>query len=230
MNPDIDKMAQRTRRYWYEDGLVEIAAGGVFLWGTTVILVSAAIAAVLGAPAALVVAAGLIFLTTVGAMTVAKGVRRAVNAVKNRVTYPRTGYVAYRAPKAIKRSPAGMIGLAILTVAGSVIVAAGLGVLARRLPDWALSMPVSEGVLFGLLLALLGYRLGLARFYVLAALSALVGAGVALTTDPYNLLSAAVYFGAMGIVLIGSGGLALRDYLRQNPLPADGDADEYEEV
>ena len=98
MEPDLDRVQQRARRYRYDDGLAEIATGVVF------------------------VAIGLLFLaeffrivppalSSFGLIAVVFAgwwlAGRAVRAAKDRITHPRTGFVRYRR-ETVLRSLANM--------------------------------------------------------------------------------------------------------------------------
>jgi len=62
-------------------------------------------------------------------------------------------------------------------------------------------------------IALLGYRMGLARFYLLAAFSMTLGV-VTLWLGLRDLLQSAFYFSGLGLGWIVSGGATLAYYLR----------------
>jgi len=205
MKNDIDKVIQRTHRYWYEDGLNEIATGCMFvLCGLFLLTMSA------GSPLAPMLAIGFVILVACGGLPVS----RAVKAVKNRVTYPRTGYVSYRRPGSSGRpnvvwASVG-IGLAVLGIILSKVHA----------PPWLGSMAMVQGLLMGAGLLYMGHRMGLTRFYGLAFLSALIGVVVALNRFE-DALGSAAYFGEMGLVVTASGLFTLRTYLRQSQPPVE---------
>jgi hypothetical protein len=208
MKNDIDRVIQRTHRYWYEDGLNEIATGCMFvLCGLFLFMMYSVPAGSLLAP---VLAVGFIILVAFGGSPVS----RAVKAVKNRITYPRTGYVSYRRP--------GSSGRPYVIGASVGIGLAVLGIILSKVhtPAWLGSMSMVQGLILGAVLLYLGHKLGLARFYVLAFLSALIGVIVALNGFDEALGSAA-YFGAMGLVLTASGLFTLRTYLSQTQPPVE---------
>ena len=210
MTNDIDKVIQRTHRYWYEDGLAEIATGWMFVLCGLLSFVMDSIPP--GLPLASVLAVGFtILVLTFGGLAVG----RAVKAVKNRVTYPRTGYVSYRRPESNRRRRIAVAGVGIaLGVLGTVLSIAGA-------PTWLVSMPMVQGLIIGAVLLYLGHRLGIARFYVLAFLSALIGVMVALNGFD-DALGSAAYFGQMGLVQTASGLFTLRTYLSQAQPPVEG--------
>ncbi len=144
-----------------------------------------------------------------------------MTAVKNRVTYPRTGYVAYR-PTPVKQggllSRLALAGVAFVlcTVFSGALSAA---VVALRPPDWIFSMAMVQGVVIGIVLFGLGWRLRVTRFQVLAGVSVLVGMAIALSIPPrdaeVDARGGVIYFAVMGIILIASGLVVLVRYLRQ---------------
>jgi len=202
MKNDIDKVIQRTHRYWYEDGLAEITTGCMFVVCGLFLFMMRFLRP--GSPLACIVAVGLTSLVAFGGLFVS----RALKAIKNRVTYPRTGYVSYRYP--------GSSGRPWIIGSGVGIALAVLGIVLSKAhaPTWLGSMSMVQGLILGAVLLYIGHRLGLARFYVLAFLSALIGVVVALGGFD-DALGSAAYFGEMGFVLTASGLSTLRAYLSQ---------------
>jgi len=209
MTNEIDKVIQRTHRYWYEDGLAEIAAGGMFVACGLFLLMMYSVPP--GSLLAPVLAVAFIILVAFGGLPVS----RAVKAVKNRVTYPRTGYVSYRRPESNRRrriiAASLGIGIGVLGIVLSIADA----------PTWLMSMPMVQGLIIGAALLYIGRRLGLTRFYALAFLSALIGVVVALNGFFDEALGSAAYFGEMGFVLTASGLFTLRAYLSQTQPPVE---------
>jgi len=193
---------RRTRRYWYEDGLVELAAGGLFL--AIGIVLGAQGAVPEGSPAYAIL--GMAFpLVIVGGMLLG---RRLIPAAKARLTYPRTGYVTYPLPSRRRR---------LFTTGLAVVVAAGLGAAALTLPQAPGGLLVLlQGLLLGVLLTILGQ--GLPRFFLLGGWSAILGVGLSLLTTSEETASGALY-GLTGLALVVSGGLVLASYLRRNRIP-----------
>jgi hypothetical protein len=208
MTHDIDKVIQRTHRYWYEDGLNEIATGCMFVSCGILLLVMGSVPP--GSPLAPIVAIGFVILVAFGGLAVS----RAVKAVKNRVTYPRTGYVSYRRPESNRRRR--------IIAAGVGIALAVLGIVLSKVHAlaWLVSIPMVQGLIIGAGLLYMGHRLGLARFYALAFLSALIGVVVALNGFD-DALGSAAYFGEMGLVVTASGLRTLRVYLSQTQPPVE---------
>ena len=209
MKNDIDKVIQRTHCYWYEDGLNEIATGCMFVACGLFLFMMDSVPP--GSPLAPVLAVGLTILVAFGGFSAS----RAVRAVKNRITYPRTGYVSYRRPEGNRRRRLIAASLGVgLGVLGIVLSIAGA-------PTWLVSMAMVEGLILGAVLLYIGHRLGLARFYVLAFLSTLIGVVTALSGLLDDALGSAAYFGEMGFVLTASGLFTLRAYLSQSQPPIE---------
>jgi hypothetical protein len=81
-------------------------------------------------------------------------------------------------------------------------------------------MPGLGGLLFSGLWALVGWKIALPRFYLVAAASLLVGAGLLVSGVGRNLGMASL-FGAESVFLFASGGVTLWKYLHQNPAPQE---------
>lgn len=151
MNDPLKSVQRQTQRYWYVDGLTELGVGVMIFSLGLLYLAMAWIGPgdishwllLFGEPALLVV----------GWLVVSWAVKR----FKERITYPRTGYIGYLRPRGPRRW--ARIFLTVL-VAGF-----ALGVtFAGRLIDAAL-LPVLIGVVLAGALACLGYEFGLRRFY-----------------------------------------------------------------
>ena len=140
--------------------------------------------------------------------------RWAVPRLKERLTYPRTGYVEYQRPVRSRRLArvfmAGLLGFAIT------VLTAFLG---RGLPERLWSFFI--GLTLALAFAYLGARIGLPRFYALAGFSLLLGAAGSWLNlpDPW---SAAFIFGLEGLAWLVCGALVLRHYLRSTR-PLEGE-------
>lgn len=197
---DIEGTMRRTWRYWYEDGLAEMATGCMLAAVGLLFVLQALLPA--GTLNLILSVAGLPALLLGGSWLM----RRLVKAAKERLTYPRTGYVAYRREHSPRR---GIRGLAVGAAVGVVA-----GVLVTVLPSSCALIPTLDGVLIGAGCLYLGHRLDLPRFYGLAVFSALAGV-LASLSGLGDVAGSAAYFGALGVGLVASGGLALSGYLRR---------------
>jgi hypothetical protein len=208
MKNEMDKVIQRTYRYGYEDGLWEIATGCMIVVCGLLLLVVDSVPP--GAPLASVLAVGFTILVQFFGWL---AVGRAVKALKTRITYPRTGYVSYRRPEGTRRRW-------LIVAGGGGAFGALFGVLLAVHAPALVVISIVEGLFIGASLLYLGYRLGLARFYVLAFLSASIGVVTALSGLD-GLIVLAAYFGEMGLVLTASGLFTLRAYLSQTQPPVE---------
>ena len=210
---NLSEIKKRTERYWYRDGLWEIGFGlanlllGLFYLLTTLVSWQG--------PAALALTA-LQMVVIVGVFLM---IGRVVAFLKERITYPRTGYVAYRRPSG--RSRLQKIAMAALLSAG---MATLIAVIARYQASDNQTALVSA-VLLAAAMVFLAYRFSLLRFYALAVLT--VGLGLVIAslpiTDPMTMV---VLFGGFGLLLIASGLITLVIYLNQTSAGSDhGTAD-----
>lgn len=199
---------QRVRRYWYVDGFGELVGGG----GMCLILaIYFAVGQYVGDESRLGgILSSTLVLVLIGALFV---VRRLIDAVKLRVTYPRTGYVEYHDAKhKISNAVFAAIGGGLL---GGIVVS-----LVRRF-DSIDALVATSGIVMSLVLA--GKQLwstGVRRFYVLGLAALLYGVVLANSGLPrgYNL---GLFYGLMSISFMISGGLTLKIYLDKNPLQTD---------
>lgn len=198
MNQVVDQAMQRTKQYWYVDGLNEMSFGGICLILAVFFFASALLTE--GSPLAEFLNM-LFVLVLVGSGLLAS---RVVNFIKMRLTYPRTGFVTYR--QATRSHRLVLAGVALLT---SSLLASMLAASSRSLA-W---MPTITGLLMGAVWLLMGFRIGLVRFYLLALSSILIGSGVSIA-GLENILGLAMYYSLMGLAMFLSGGLTLRRYLR----------------
>ncbi len=205
MRQDIDRATRRSRRYWFDDGLAEMAIGFVLLLVGALLLAEAytLLPPPLSAIALPVIVIGGWWLAGL-----------AVRAAKNRITYPRTGYVRY--PRQTRR-PRRILLAALAGGATAAVVAIG-ALLAPASLAW---LPTLDAVLAAAFFLYVVYFAGLTRFYLLALLSIVAG----LTTSLLGLgdkLGSGVYFASMGALLILSGAAVLLLYLR-NTRPPEGE-------
>jgi len=141
--------------------------------------------------------------------------RRLITAMKTRITYPRTGYVEYKVNQNEVRFRRVMTFVLAFTVAALTLAFVGM----FKSFD---SMAAVTGFIVGMILVLLRAKSsGLNRFYVLGALSIVLGLVISISglSNGYAL---GLYYALMGVCFMVSGGVTLVRYLHQNPLPAEG--------
>ena len=209
MKSNLSDVQQRINRYWYTDGLAEILGGGMFL----MLAVYFALQDFLGPDSTLsgILQVSLALLMIGGAFAS----RRLINSLKTRLTYPRTGYVEYRVNK--KDTGRNRILVFMLAFTISALTIAFVGIFKSF--D---SIVAVTGFIVGMILVLLrGKASGLFRFFVLGAISILLGFAISASglSEGYAL---GLYYTLMGICFLISGGLTLTHYLHENPLPVEG--------
>ncbi len=206
MKSEIDTVIQRTQRYWYVDGLGEIAVGVMLLiFG----LYFGLLGLVQNPTLQMVVALGQPVLFLLLWWLGGKAVRR----LKERLTYPRTGYVALQR----KKKPLSRLIIAAIT-AGAV---GGLVGLLQALSSGSqVIIPVVVSLLLALSVAIIARRFGLLRFYLLAVYTALLGVLLAvlpISEDQQNIF----IFALFGLGWIVSGAVTLARYLASTQLPSE---------
>jgi hypothetical protein len=201
----IERAIRRTASYYLQDGIVELLAGGLLVLAAAV----EAVEIYVRPPVRSFGAWGMIVVAGISLPIVLWVVPK----LKERVTYPRTGYVEYAEPSAARRWLAVGAGL----VAALLVVA----VVARGAERWREWLQAFSGLAIGLFLALTALRHAVARLYVLACFSVVAGVAVSLARLGEE-RSMVFYFVAMGTGLLTSGALALRRHLRQAPPSQEG--------
>lgn len=200
MDESFDQIKKHTYQYWFEDGLTETIVGGLFvLIGLFVLLQGfvepgSFLAGISGFAGAILIIIGI-------------WVARSLTAsLKERITYPRTGYVSYHQPGNIQRALTGILGG---------LTAVFFVWLISSFPEiFQIWIPLIEGFAFGLFMFVIGQRTGLLRFYLLTLFAVITGAGLSLYSNS-DLIGSGWFFISMGVALIVSGLLVLTRYLRR---------------
>ena len=208
MQTNLSDVEAHVKRYWYTDGLGELIGGGMFI----LLGIYFALQDFVGQNSLLggILQVSLVLLL-IGLIWIG---RRLINTLKMRLTYPRTGYVEYRVnekEKKLKRGIAIVLAFIISTLTMTFV-------LMFKSFD---SIVAVTGFIVGIILLLLRAKSGLNRFYILGAVSIVVGFLLSMSALS-NGYSLGLYYGLMGLCFTISGGLTLRHYLAENPLPADG--------
>ncbi|MGZ9226447.1 MAG: hypothetical protein ACXW4M_12920 [Anaerolineales bacterium] len=209
MQSNLSDVEQRVKRYWYTDGIGELIGGGMFI----LLGIYFAAQQYLGEKslAGGLLQAGLV-LFLIGGMSIGRWL---IKAMKARLTYPRTGYVEYH----VDRQNLNRRRVIAAVVAG--LVAAFSLVFAGRIAPFLNLTLALTGILVGIILIFLqGRSSGLERFYVLGAISIVLGIALSLSglPDGYSL---GLFYGLMGVTFVISGGVVLHRYLQDNPLPPE---------
>jgi len=203
---DIEKIEKRTVRSFYDDGLFEVALGllllllGGYFFAQTVVPKDSRLSSVLSILFVLViVSAGFI-------------VSRILRLLKRRITYPRTGYVAFK-----KKEPSR--GRKIAAAGAGALIGASLAALYALSPSVRVLLPAVNGLLFAIAVLFVANKIGVIRFYVLAAASAVIGVGVT-AAGIGDTKGVSLYYGLFGAAFLLSGLAALIFYLNRFPRPA----------
>ena len=198
----LERIRRQTQRYCYEDGFVEMALGGIF------IVTSLGLALLASLEGTAVWIAGLVWLLLV--FGVGYLVSQTVQSLKERITYLRTGYVAYN------ESQKGGLWLEIGAALGLIVLAALFSDLLEDNPS------VFYGLILAISVGIIGYQIGLWRMYIGAVVA--IGMGILLAIgDASAVISSMAPFAAGGLTLVITGLLALRNYLQANPQEASSD-------
>ena len=206
MKDNFANVEQRVKRYWYVDGFGELVGGG----GMCLILAvyfaaqqyfgdESLVGGFLQASLALVLIGGIFLM------------RRFIQAAKERVTYPRTGYVEYQTSeknKAFKSALAAIVGL---------IMAMMFVFIVRQFDRIDAMVAISGGVMGIILFAKQFWTVKVKRFYLLSLTALIFGSALSVSGFPrgYNL---GLFYGLMSLAFAISGGLTLKKYLDENPL------------
>lgn len=201
----IKRAAKRALQYWYVDGIADLVLGvlllllGFYFWAIATLPEDSSLGSLL-LPALLLVlvAVGVIKKTLIGLL-------------KERLTYPRTGYVAYPSQEKKRRR------LTLVFTAGIAMLVA---VLFASTPASLAWIPAVSGWLIGAYWLYQGHHLGLLRYYALAALSAVTGTAITLAGlgEAHGL---PLFYAVIGLGMLVTGGFTLWTYLRQAPLRPD---------
>jgi hypothetical protein len=203
MHDSLSEARNRAQRYWYRDGLGEMATGilcllqGGWLFFDHLVIKGASWG----------VAAAPIYLMLLVAFILS--VRPVTSAVRARITYPRSGYV-YKSGQ----------GYEIVTgiVAGLLIILTYMIVFSyAKHAGWQIDrwLPALTSLTTGAIGVYVTMRYGLPRFLIVGVFS--VALGVAVGIEHPLKLGAAIWLAGVGCAWLCSGGLTLKQYVRIAP-------------
>jgi hypothetical protein len=196
---EIERITKRPIQYWFEDGLGELMTGSLFsIMGLFFLIQGWTTDSTAG------YLAGILGMVAIGAGPWLS--RYFLKKLKEKVIYPRTGYVKFPTLKRTRRILTGVIAL---------IVSSGLVFLVSQYEDVLNWLPMIEGVAVGAMLYYQAMQVGLIRLYVEAISSILLGAGIAILGQG-DLLGSGLYFLSFGLALVIAGGITLIRYLRRS--------------
>jgi len=202
---DISAAQRRARGYWFVDGVAEIAGG------TSLLLCGALLYAAVATGAEWVGTAALVVL--IAGFPASAWV---VRAVKERITYPRTGFVAYQPPSRVRMFAAAAIGFVVASLMVPVSAVARGGHVSV--------VVLAFGVLVGVVLAVRAWRTGVPRFYLMGA-STVVFSALLSTSETLGVQdSIGILMAFEGGVLVANGAWTLLGYLKAHRAPEGGTA------
>jgi len=196
---ELDAVEKRTRRYWFQDGVVEMSSGAVFLVVAIYLLIQNAWRDTLPHTVFNIAFPVLIVVLVFAG-------RWMVRTVKDRYVHPRTGYVSFRRREG-HRWARGALAFVIAALTTLVI---------SRSPVLLNWIPALEGLVFAVAFFALGRNVDILRFPVEGLLCALVGVALAVSRLQED-VAAALLFAWLGVVLVAGGLGAFIGYTRQLP-------------
>jgi hypothetical protein len=204
----------RAYAHWFNDGIFEIEFGFLLAGVGTL---RAIIHLVSGKPAAYYWLSAGLFVFMIG---FAWGSKRVNEALKARITYQRTGFLAFR-PRTynFKTILAILVLLIFAGVLGTIV-----GVLATLPNQQEIGgiVPIAQGFAGAIGFTYTARRLELKRFYSLAAIS--LGLGLVIGALGVGVvLGLSFFYLSLGLAMIVTGGLALAQFLRSHePVDLNG--------
>jgi hypothetical protein len=210
-----EDLLKRAYRHWYADGLGEIMQGVVFLlvalyfWAQVLVRDNRTLT---------VIVSLLIPFLTIGLIV---SLRPVVNRLKERITYPRTGFVTYRRDVQKQRLRLGIrLGLGLVLGLSVGILGVGLKSGAVTWFYWIL------GTAYAAVFGYTGWRVGLPRFYAVGTIGLVSGLvlGVLNIPDKEGMI---ILFVTIGLPSLFIGLVVLRRFLQVNP-PIDSEGVDYE--
>ncbi|PKO06368.1 MAG: hypothetical protein CVU41_06495 [Chloroflexi bacterium HGW-Chloroflexi-3] len=197
----IENIIRNTRKYWYVDGLSEIAGGLIiFFAGLTYWFV----AQMENTPYKFVL------LTLAQPVVIILGswlARKILPRIKERITYPRTGYLVFRKPVKKRRFQRILYVGLIAAVVGALVT-----MISSALPERFL--PFLSSIFLAMVSIYIGYHTAVRRFYWIGLV--MLGFGAFLSylnlsgSLPYTLL-----FSGIGIIWVITGIVTLVLYLHK---------------
>lgn len=218
MKDEIDRRQQRVIQYDYVDGTPDMAFGGLCLLMTICYAAFAAFPDFSNSTFSIII---FWVVFAVGGFLIGWLPQR----LKERVTFPRTGYVAYsRQGRPLKPWVRWTIRIGVPLI--SVILLVSLFLNRSKFPAQSQEStlflnPGLAGLLFTGIWVMIGWKVKRSRYYLIAAITLLISFLLFLSGSRGS-LGMAVLSGAISLVLFISGSLTLWRYLRQNPVPQEG--------
>jgi len=199
---EITKTQQRTRSYWYSDGIAEMVGGLAFV--------------LVGLPMYAAARTGITLLSTISLFSMILFFplsARVVLHLKDRITHQRTGYVKYPRPVITRRRKVSILALLIAISAAVIVSSRG---------NYTLNGTLGTSMLLGVGLGIAGtfavraWKMQMPRFFINAAV--IFGCVLALKLMGTSLIEGVgLLFSVMGAASSVIGVVALLSYVRQHP-------------
>jgi len=207
MKDNFVDVEQRVKRYWFKDGIGELAGGGLFVMlglffaGNEWLPSNSLARTLLDSSLILVLISGM-FIT-----------RWLINLLKTHLTYPRTGYVEYFPSK--KNTPSRRTLTAVIAMSVSISM-----ILFGRVTGSFNWISGFTGLAVGVILIMTQAQSGGRKFYILGVFTIVLGLTLSFSglSEVYSL---GLFYGLTGVAAMLSGGLTLARYLRENPMPVE---------
>ncbi len=200
IDKQLEAIRRQTARYSFQDGLAEQGLGVLFLVGALVVTMQTAMTTPYDTFMQVALSIFIMIVTVFGVQT--------VNRLKQRVTYPRTGYVQPRAE--------GQFPVVALVLALAII---GMAVAYKRItfPDGINQAALFEAITISASLVYVGATVRLARFYLLALVPLVISLGMGAVSADIAMI---VTIGGTGLILLATGFITLQRYLHAHPQEA----------
>jgi hypothetical protein len=210
MNTSIENTIQRTRQYWYIDGFNEMLTGIVFISMGCINAVSALWTLSYGS--AILVGIGYPLIILLGTF----GGRNWIKNLKEKITYPRTGYVKYiqlqRGSRVKRAVTAFFVAFTISIV--SIVISRDLE------PYWIV---LGTGLIISASIGYLAVQIPLNRFFIMVIWTAAIGFWAAWLPVSID-FQMAILLGGCGLGWLTGGLFSLFQYLKDT-LPVNSDMD-----
>jgi hypothetical protein len=186
----------RAQSFWYRDGLAEIWLGIFFL-----------------------IEAGSIpfqgsWFATLIYIVVLVGFVRIMRRVRERITYPRSGYVM--PGESVRKFRAWFVAVAIPAIIAVALAFRYRDAIGWDPNRWVQWLPVVVGLLTFAVSAYVSVRYRLPRYLLVGLFSFILGVAVSIECLPMK-LATAIWLAGVGCAWLCAGGVALRHYLRTTP-------------
>ena len=224
MKSDLEKTRLRTIQYWYVDGTYEFSMGGLCLLLAFFFYTQGKFE---GTFAEGITTILMVLFIVFGGL----GINKLVMRLKERVTFPRTGYVSYKRTRGKLRFAkllvigliagllAALVTLLMVQLSSDAIVA--ISKASPRPINW---MPGITGLLFAIAIIIVAFRTAIPRFYVIAVLSLLLGITLMFAGLNTN-FGLAAFYGLLAAGMLIMGGITFRNYLSTSIPPTEADND-----